>query len=89
MYVMHTYFYVKIDSTVLFYPASVFTTSTREGTSFAESPVHVVSPEQYSAAEQRHEQERVVAKQVKEKEVVKDTEALRVSVDQLREVMFV
>ncbi|KAJ7370196.1 Tyrosine-protein phosphatase non-receptor type 3 [Desmophyllum pertusum] len=60
---------------------NVFTHSTRE----AESPVHVVSPDQFSAAEQRHEQERVTAKQVKEKEVAKDTEALRVSVEQLRE----
>lgn len=51
----------------------------------APSPVHVVSPEQFAAAEQRHEQEKVVAKQVKEKEVVKDAEALRVSMDQLRE----
>lgn len=49
------------------------------------SPVHAVSPEQFAAAEQRHEQEKVVAKQVKEKGVVKDTEALRVSMDQLRE----
>lgn len=46
-----------------------------------------MSPDQFSAAEQRHEQERVTAKQVKEKEVAKDTEALRVSVEQLREVM--
>ena len=54
----------------------------------APSPVHVVSPEQFAAAEQRHEQEKVVAKQVKEKEVVKDAEALRVSMDQLREVIY-
>ena len=67
---------------------SVFTPSSRDGKPFAESPVHVVSPEQFSAAEQRHEQERIIAKHVKEKEVAKDTEALRVSIEQLREVMF-
>ena len=67
---------------------SVFTHSSRDGKPFAESPVHVVSPEQFSAAEQRHEQERIIAKHVKEKEPAKDTEALRVSVEQLREVMF-
>lgn len=50
--------------------------------------MHAVSPEQFAAAEQRHEQEKVVAKQVKEKGVVKDTEALRVSMDQLREVIY-
>ena len=66
---------------------SVFTSSSRDGKPFAESPVHVVSPEQFSAAEQRHEQERIIAKHVKEKEVAKDTEALRVSIEQLREVM--
>lgn len=54
-------------------------------TNSAPSPVHAVSPEQFAAAEQRHEQEKVVAKQVKEKGVVKDSEALRVSMDQLRE----
>ena len=50
--------------------------------------MHAVSPEQFAAAEQRHEQEKVVANQVKEKGVVKDTEALRVSMDQLREVIY-
>jgi len=63
---------------------SVFTPSSRD----AESPVHVVSPEQFSAAEQRHEQERIIAKHIKEKEVAKDTEALRVSIEQLREVFY-
>lgn len=67
--------------------SSVFTHSSRDGKPFAESPVHIVSPEQFSAAEQRHEQERIIAKHVKEKEVAKDTEALRVSMEQLREVM--
>lgn len=47
-----------------------------------------MSPEQFNVAEQRHEQERIIAKHVKEKEVAKDTEVLRVSVEQLREVMF-
>ena len=61
---------------------SVFTHSTRD-----DSPVHVVSPEQFNAAEQRHEHERVVAKQEKEKAPAKDSEALRVSMDQLREVL--
>ena len=46
-----------------------------------------MSPEQFTAAEQRHEEERIIAKHVKEKEVAKDTEALRVSIEQLREVM--
>ncbi|XP_020609227.1 tyrosine-protein phosphatase non-receptor type 4-like [Orbicella faveolata] len=63
---------------------NVFTPSSRD----AESPVHVVSPEQFSAAEQRHEQERIIAKHIKEKEVAKDTEALRVSIEQLREVFY-
>lgn len=61
---------------------SVFTHSPRD-----ESPVHVVSPEQFIAAEQRHEQERVIAKQEKERTTVKDGEALRVSLEQLREVL--
>ena len=47
----------------------------------------MVSPEQFSVAEQRHQQERIIAHHVKEKEVAKDTEALRVSIEQLREVM--
>lgn len=67
--------------------SSVFTHSSRDGKPFAESPVHVVSPEQFSAAEQRLEQERIIAKNVKEKEPAKDTEALKVSMEQLREVM--
>ena len=60
----------------------VFTHSPRDG-----SPVHIVSPEQFTAAEHKHEQERNIAKQEKEKAPPKDTEALRVSMDQLREVL--
>lgn len=60
----------------------VFTHSPRD-----DSPVHVVSPEQYIAAEHRHEQERVTAKQEKEKAPARDTEALQVSMEQLREVL--
>lgn len=59
---------------------NVFTHSPRDG-----SPVHIVSPEQFTAAEHKHEQERNIAKQEKEKAPPKDTEALRVSMDQLRE----
>lgn len=59
---------------------NVFTHTPRE-----ESPVHVVSPDQYIVAEQKYEQERENAKQEKDKALAKDTEALRVSMDQLRE----
>lgn len=59
---------------------NVFTHSPRD-----DSPVHVVSPEQFIAAEHKHEQERVIAKQEKEKAPPKDTEALRVSMATLRE----
>ena len=47
-------------------------------------PAHVVTAEQFTAAEERHEQERAAAKQVKK--VCKDEEALKVSMDQMREV---
>lgn len=59
---------------------NVFTHTPRE-----ESPVHVVSPDQYIVAEQKYEKERENAKQEKDKALAKDTEALRVSMDQLRE----
>ncbi|XP_068741588.1 tyrosine-protein phosphatase non-receptor type 4-like isoform X2 [Montipora capricornis] len=59
---------------------NVFTHTPRE-----ESPVHVVSPDQYIVAEQKYEQERENAKQEKDKALARDTEALRVSMDQLRE----
>ena len=73
--------FFRLPKVNLFHSVPVFTNS-------APSPVHAVSPEQFAAAEQRHEQEKVVVKQVKEKGVVKDTEALRVSMDQLREVIY-
>ena len=62
----------------------VFTSSTREGKPFSDSPVHVVSPDQFTAAEHQHERELVVTK--RDREPARDTEALRVSMDQLREV---
>ncbi|XP_020917799.1 tyrosine-protein phosphatase non-receptor type 4 isoform X2 [Exaiptasia diaphana] len=51
--------------------------------SLAESPENVISPEQYSAAELQHEKQKIAAKQ--EKVDSRDEEALRVSMEQLRE----
>lgn len=48
-----------------------------------------MSPDQYIVAEQKHEQERVIAKKEKQTAPAKNTEALRVSIDQLREVWVV
>lgn len=59
---------------------NVFTHSSPE-----QSPIHVVSPDQYIVAEQKHEHERVIAKKEKQTAPAKNTEALRVSIDQLRE----
>ena len=47
-------------------------------------PQHVVTAEQFTAAEERREQERVAAKC--KLRVSKDEEALRVSMEQMREV---
>lgn len=56
--------------------------ASQSGRSLAESPENVISPEQYSAAERQHEQEIIAAKKVE----TRDEEALRVSMEQLREV---
>ena len=48
-----------------------------------------MSPDQYIVAEQKHEHERVIAKKEKQTAPAKNTEALRVSIDQLREVWVV
>lgn len=52
--------------------------------SINDSPTHVLSPEQYTEAERKHEQDIITAKQ--EKAQARDEEALRVSIEQLREV---
>ncbi|XP_031571457.1 tyrosine-protein phosphatase non-receptor type 4-like isoform X2 [Actinia tenebrosa] len=51
--------------------------------SINDSPTHVLSPEQYIENERKHEQDIIIAK--KEKAEARDEEALRVSIEQLRE----